>query len=264
MILDESGYTEMWQNDKSPEAQGRLENLKELVRSMGEFENLAGFLEHIALVMDREQQPSRRQGQHHDAARRQGPGIRHGVPARLGGRPVPAPARAGREGPRRPGGRAPPRLCRHHPGQAPRHHFLRPEPPHPQPLAERPALALHRRTAGGPCRGGPHGNSYRRLRPRQLRRRAASTTAKPFTNTYATPGWQRAQERWSKGEGLRSTPNFIEGEMVARDTRQPRRFSKGSASSTRNSATAASPPSTATSSPSTSTRPAKSACSTAS
>ena len=54
MILDESGYTEMWQNDKSPEAEGRLENLKELVRSMGEFENMAGFLEHIALVMDRD------------------------------------------------------------------------------------------------------------------------------------------------------------------------------------------------------------------
>jgi DNA helicase-2/ATP-dependent DNA helicase PcrA len=42
----------MWQNDKSPEAQGRLENLKELIRSMGEFETMAGFLEHIALVMD--------------------------------------------------------------------------------------------------------------------------------------------------------------------------------------------------------------------
>jgi DNA helicase-2/ATP-dependent DNA helicase PcrA len=48
------GYTEMWQNDKSPEAQGRLENLKELVRSMGEFENLTGFLEHVSLVMDRD------------------------------------------------------------------------------------------------------------------------------------------------------------------------------------------------------------------
>src|SRR5439155_944311 len=52
IILDESGYTAMWQNDKSPEAQGRLDNLKELIRSMGEFENMAGFLEHIALVMD--------------------------------------------------------------------------------------------------------------------------------------------------------------------------------------------------------------------
>jgi DNA helicase II / ATP-dependent DNA helicase PcrA len=54
IVLDESGYTEMWQHDKSPEAEGRLENLKELVRSMGEFENLAGFLEHVALVMDRD------------------------------------------------------------------------------------------------------------------------------------------------------------------------------------------------------------------
>ncbi|HEY5379704.1 MAG TPA: UvrD-helicase domain-containing protein [Pseudolabrys sp.] len=54
IVLDESGYTEMWQNDKSADAAGRLENLKELVRSMEEFENLAGFLEHISLVMDRE------------------------------------------------------------------------------------------------------------------------------------------------------------------------------------------------------------------
>lgn len=52
IILDESGYTEMWQNDKSPDAPGRLENLKELVRSMEQFENLQGFLEHISLVMD--------------------------------------------------------------------------------------------------------------------------------------------------------------------------------------------------------------------
>jgi DNA helicase-2/ATP-dependent DNA helicase PcrA len=54
MVLDESGYTEMWQKDKSADAAGRLENLKELVRSIEEFENLQGFLEHISLVMDRE------------------------------------------------------------------------------------------------------------------------------------------------------------------------------------------------------------------
>ncbi|MDO9411121.1 MAG: UvrD-helicase domain-containing protein, partial [Pseudolabrys sp.] len=52
IVLDESGYTEMWQKDRSADAAGRLENLKELVRSMQEFENLAGFLEHISLVMD--------------------------------------------------------------------------------------------------------------------------------------------------------------------------------------------------------------------
>ena len=54
IVLDESGYTEMWQKDRSADAAGRLENLKELVRSMEEFENLVGFLEHIALVMDRD------------------------------------------------------------------------------------------------------------------------------------------------------------------------------------------------------------------
>jgi DNA helicase-2/ATP-dependent DNA helicase PcrA len=54
IMLDESGYTDMWQKDRSADAAGRLENLKELVRSMEEFENLHGFLEHISLVMDRE------------------------------------------------------------------------------------------------------------------------------------------------------------------------------------------------------------------
>ncbi len=54
IVLDESGYTDMWQKDRSADAAGRLENLKELVRSMEEFENLGGFLEHISLVMDRD------------------------------------------------------------------------------------------------------------------------------------------------------------------------------------------------------------------
>ncbi|MCY1669201.1 ATP-dependent helicase [Rhizobium sp. SL86] len=54
-ILDESGYTDMWKNDKSAEAPGRLENLKELIRSMEAFESLRGFLEHVSLVMDAEQ-----------------------------------------------------------------------------------------------------------------------------------------------------------------------------------------------------------------
>ena len=51
-ILEESGYTEMWLNDKTPEAPGRLDNLKELVKALENFENLQGFLEHVALVMD--------------------------------------------------------------------------------------------------------------------------------------------------------------------------------------------------------------------
>jgi DNA helicase-2/ATP-dependent DNA helicase PcrA len=54
MILDESGYTGMWLADKTPEAPGRLENLKELVKALEAFENLQGFLEHVSLIMDNE------------------------------------------------------------------------------------------------------------------------------------------------------------------------------------------------------------------
>jgi len=56
IILDESGYTGHWQNDKTPEAPGRLENLKELVKALEQFENLQGFLEHVSLIMDNEQE----------------------------------------------------------------------------------------------------------------------------------------------------------------------------------------------------------------
>src|SRR4029453_1164466 len=52
IVLDESGYTAMWQNDKSIEAPGRLEDLKELIHAMEEFDSLVGFLEHVSLVME--------------------------------------------------------------------------------------------------------------------------------------------------------------------------------------------------------------------
>ncbi|MCA3613247.1 MAG: UvrD-helicase domain-containing protein [Methylobacterium sp.] len=55
MILEESGYTDMWKKDRSADAAGRLDNLKELVRAMEEFDNLAGFLEHVGLVMEKSQ-----------------------------------------------------------------------------------------------------------------------------------------------------------------------------------------------------------------
>jgi DNA helicase-2/ATP-dependent DNA helicase PcrA len=55
-MLDESGYTGMWKADKSPEAPGRLDNLKEFVRALGEFETLQGFLEHVSLVMENDEQ----------------------------------------------------------------------------------------------------------------------------------------------------------------------------------------------------------------
>jgi len=52
LVFEESGYLQMWQTDKSADAPGRVENVKELVAAMAEFENLGGFLEHVSLVMD--------------------------------------------------------------------------------------------------------------------------------------------------------------------------------------------------------------------
>ena len=48
-VLDESGYTQMLINEKSPEAEARLENLKELRASMKNYGNLVEFLENISL-----------------------------------------------------------------------------------------------------------------------------------------------------------------------------------------------------------------------
>ncbi len=55
LVLEESGYIEMWKHDRTPEAPGRVDNLNELVSGLEEFENLQGFLEHVSLVMDNEQ-----------------------------------------------------------------------------------------------------------------------------------------------------------------------------------------------------------------
>jgi DNA helicase II / ATP-dependent DNA helicase PcrA len=58
LALDECGYTEMWQNSKTPEAPGRLDNLKELVAAIEEFDSLQGFLEHVSLVMENQESKS--------------------------------------------------------------------------------------------------------------------------------------------------------------------------------------------------------------
>ena len=52
VVLEESGYIDMWKAERTPDAAGRLDNLKELVRSMGEFPDLGAFLEHVSLIMD--------------------------------------------------------------------------------------------------------------------------------------------------------------------------------------------------------------------
>jgi len=63
IVLDESGYRAMWEKEKNAEANGRLENLRELVRAMGDFETLTAFLEHVGLVTDIAQQEAGSDGQ---------------------------------------------------------------------------------------------------------------------------------------------------------------------------------------------------------
>ena len=137
-MLDESGYTDMWQADKSAEAPGRLENLKELVRSMEEFESMTGFLEHVSLVMDTDREGDddavsimtlhAAKGLEFDTVFL--PGWEEGL--------FPIAAHAGREGPRRARGRAPARLCRADPGAEARAFVsLRRQPPRARPLADR-------------------------------------------------------------------------------------------------------------------------------
>ena len=56
LVLDESGYSSMLKNKKDLENENRLENIKELLRAMQDYENLQNFLEHIALATSIDQE----------------------------------------------------------------------------------------------------------------------------------------------------------------------------------------------------------------
>ena len=56
IVLDESGYSAMLKNKKDLENENRLENLKELLRAMNDYDNLQGFLEHVALATSIDQE----------------------------------------------------------------------------------------------------------------------------------------------------------------------------------------------------------------
>ena len=217
IVLDESGYTEMWQNDKSPEAQGRLENLKELVRSMGEFENLTGFLEHIALVMDVEQSADDDKVNIMTLHSAKGlefgtvflPGWEEGLFPHQ--RSLDENGRAGLEEERRLAyvgiTRAKRRAYISFAQNRRVHNLWQTALPSRfiDELPETHVEVAPMATSYGGFGLGSYGKSR-------------FDEQETFTNTYATPGWQRAQERWAKGESARSTPHFIEGEMVARET----------------------------------------------
>ena len=239
IVLDELGYTEMWQNDKSPEAQGRLDNLKELVRSMGDFENLAGFLEHISLVMDVEQ--SAEEDKVNIMTMHGAKGLEFGtvfLPGWEEGlfptqRSLDEKGRAGLEEERRLAYVGITRAKRRATisfAQNRRVHNLWQNALPSRFIDELPEM---------PCGGGADGDELWRLRPwhlwqEPLRRRQT----KPFGNTYATPGWQRAQQRWSEGKATRSTPALHRGRDGGARHRRREISPRASACSTRSSAMA--------------------------
>ena len=214
-ILDESGYTAMWQADKSADAPGRLENLKELVNSMQEFETLGGFLEHIALVMDRDSSEADDAVSIMTLHGAKGlefgtvflPGWEEGLfPSQ---RTLDEGGRAGLEEERRlayVGITRARKRARISVAQNRRIRGLWQAAIPSRFLDELPATAVEVKDTGSSYGGYGYGG------------RAASrfNTSDPFDSVYETPGWQRARAQAStrKSPG----PVTIDGDLVARST----------------------------------------------
>ena len=186
----------MWQADRSADAPGRLENLKELVRSMDEFDTMVGFLEHVSLVMDADGEADAdavsimtlhsAKGLEFDTVFL--PGWEEGL--------FPSQRTLDENGARGAGGRAAARLRRHYAGAEARLHPLRRQPAHARALA----VGHSRRASSTNC---PRRTStwWRKRRDYGGYGSAAYGASRfdprdPFANTtYATPGWQRAQRK---------------------------------------------------------------------
>ncbi len=210
MILDESGYTEMWQNDKSPQAPGRLDNLKELVQSMDEFENLTGFLEHISLVMDMDRGESEEKVNLMTLHSAKGlefdtvflPGWEEGLFPHQ--RSLDESGRAGLEEERRLAyvgiTRAKKKAILSFAQNRRIHNRWQNAWPS-RFLDELPEPHVEVFEMQGSYGGGFGESRFEAF--------------EPFNNTYSTPGWQRAQNRAAQGQTMRSGPSLIEGELVA-------------------------------------------------
>jgi DNA helicase II / ATP-dependent DNA helicase PcrA len=217
IVLDESGYTEMWQNDKSPEAQGRLDNLKELVRSMGEFENLGGFLEHISLVMDRDADDGVEDRVNimtlHSAK-----GLEFGTVFLPGWEEGLFPHQRALDDKGRAGLEEERRLAYVGITRAKRRAFI--------------SFAQNRRVHALWQNAIPSRfidelpEAHVEVQPMSTSYGGFGLGSSRFDNvstftgnkTYATPGWQRAEARYAKGEGLKSSPRFIDCEMTVNST----------------------------------------------
>ena len=231
-ILEESGYTDMWSKDRTAEAQGRLENLKELVRSMEPFENLRGFLEHVSLVMDVDGARGEdavtimtlhaAKGLEYDTVFL--PGWEEGLFPHQ--RSLDENGRAGLEEERRlayVGVTRAKRRAKIWFASNRRVHGMWQSSIPSRFLDELPEAAVDVVEAPATFGGGHMGGSY-----------GASRFDRPetFKSTYETPGWKRAQERGfdkgSPGPGARGRgPMTIEGELVASSAAKSVGFSQG-------------------------------------
>ncbi|MFN3745473.1 MAG: ATP-dependent helicase [Hyphomicrobiaceae bacterium] len=226
LILDESGYTAMWQADKSPQAQSRLENLKELIRFMHEFETLGGFLEHVALVMDAEQSDDGDRVSLMTLHAAKGlefetvflPGWEEGLFPHQ--RSLDESGLAGLEEERRlayvgltRGKRrvqvsfAQNRRTRGLYQTACPSRFVDELPEdHVDVLESRSPFGGVYASMGSEPRFG-RANPYGKSR--------FDDAPSPFATSYTTPGWQRAQEQWKAARPARRPPQTIEGQLVA-------------------------------------------------
>jgi DNA helicase II / ATP-dependent DNA helicase PcrA len=243
-ILEESGYTDMWKKDRSADAAGRLENLKELVRSMEQFENLQGFLEHVSLVMDTAEGESDDKVTVMTLHAAKGlefetvflPGWEEGLFPHP--RALDDQGKAGLEEERRLAYVGLTRAKRQAHVMFASNRRIHGSWNASIPsrfVDELPEADVEVRESGGPGfaggRGGFHGGGNSRF-----------DRVTPFsTSTYQTPGWQRAQGQKAAGgftsggfQG-RTTPENdrrggrmqIEGELVAKSTGSPSRFGIG-------------------------------------
>jgi len=203
----------MWQNDKSADSPGRLENLKELIRSMEEFETMGGFLEHVALVMDRDSFEADDAVSIMTLHSAKGlefntvflPGWEEGLFPHQ--RSLDESGRAGLEEERRLAyvgitrGRKRVRISL---AQNRRIHGLWQSAIPSRFLDELPAEVVEVKDTGSSYGGyGYGGRTANRFQ-----------SVDPFESVYETPGWQRARAQQAQRKG--SGPLTIEGELVAR------------------------------------------------
>lgn len=214
-ILEESGYTDMLSADKSVESEGRKENLKELSRAMGDFDTLGGFLEHISLVMDRDNTDAADAVTIMTLHGSKGlefntvflPGWEEGTfPSQ---RSMDESGRAGLEEERRLAyvgitrGRKRVRISA---AQNRRIHGLWQSAMPSRFLDELPADAVEVTDTGSSYGGYGYGGGAS----------SRFNKADPFESVYETPGWQRARAQQATRKSGGGGPMTIEGDLVAR------------------------------------------------